>query len=450
MGFLVLHNYEKNMTTDTQYVFKRLEISGYKSIQDVVIEDIPPLMVLAGSNGSGKSNFVDSLELLSKLISENIEKLTAELQEPLSVKYQISDSNINYELAILENHLSNERLIYPVEKVNLSLTGHKNEHKYSIDKRKSELESKLNTFIKQKNIVEQNYKKIKALQDNVSNLKNPSEGELSSLQVMMSEMMDILKEMHEFENNKSNIFKEIKKIEKNTQEFPDFSIVQVYQDKIKKIEELNQFVSILTNIKTFRINPFEAKKPTTDNVNLLKADGSNIANILANLEKNDEMRETIIEWLSLIVPEMMRIESDSRRIDGSKMIQFEEESGKKFPAHLVSDGTIYALCMLVAVLTRTQKPGITIIEEPERGLHPKAIGELVSFMREHASHYHPIILTTHSESVVRELELDELFFVSKENGKTQIKSVKDSGVDKNKIPLDTAWLTNTLGGGLPW
>ena len=168
------------------------------------------------------------------------------------------------------------------------------------------------------------------------------------------------------------------------------------------------------------------------------------------LENDDDMRETILDWLCLIVPEMQNIASDNRHIDGSKMIQFEEESGKKFPAHLVSDGTIYALCMLVAVLTRTQKPGITIIEEPERGLHPKAIGELVSFMREHASHYHPIILTTHSESVVRELELDELFFVSKENGKTQIKSVKDSGVDKNKIPLDTAWLTNTLGGGLPW
>lgn len=162
------------------------------------------------------------------------------------------------------------------------------------------------------------------------------------------------------------------------------------------------------------------------------------------------MRETILEWLCLIVPEMKNVISDDRHIDGSKLIQFEEESGKKFPAYLVSDGTIYALCMLVAVLTRTKKAGITIIEEPERGLHPKAIGELIGFMREHASTHHPIILTTHSESVVRELELDELFFVSKEQGNTHIKSVKNSGVDKTKIPLDTAWLTNTLDGGLPW
>ena len=117
---------------------------------------------------------------------------------------------------------------------------------------------------------------------------------------------------------------------------------------------------------------------------------------------------------------------------------------------MVSDGTIYALCLLVAVLTRVKQPGITIIEEPERGLHPKAIGELIDFIREHASTHHPIILTTHSESVVRSLELEELYFVSKSQGKTQIKDVRKSGVDKNKIPLDTAWLTNLLGGGLPW
>lgn len=34
------------MTIVNPYVFNRLEISGYKSIQDVVIKDIPPLMVL--------------------------------------------------------------------------------------------------------------------------------------------------------------------------------------------------------------------------------------------------------------------------------------------------------------------------------------------------------------------------------------------------------------------
>ncbi|UTG72642.1 AAA family ATPase [Neisseria subflava] len=203
----------------------------------------------------------------------------------------------------------------------------------------------------------------------------------------------------------------------------------------------------LKNVKIFRIDPFTIKnrRSTGNNPGELNCDGSNIAAVLEKLEKDNELREQIIEWMSVIVPEMKKVSVRTQNIDSSKGLFFEEDSGNRFPAHMVSDGTIYALCLLVAVLTRVKQPGITIIEEPERGLHPKAISELIGFIREYASPHHPIILTTHSESVVRSLELEELYFVSKSQGKTQIKDVRKSGVDKNKIPLDTAWLTNLLG-----
>ena len=81
---------------------------------------------------------------------------------------------------------------------------------------------------------------------------------------------------------------------------------------------------------------------------------------------------------------------------------------------------------------------MTIIEEPERGIHPKAIAELVQLMRDNATTQHPVFITTHSESVVRSLEIEELHFVSKKEGKTQLHGAKGSGVDKYKIALDTA------------
>lgn len=34
-----------------------LEIKGFKSIQNVELKDVSPFMVLAGANGTGKSNF---------------------------------------------------------------------------------------------------------------------------------------------------------------------------------------------------------------------------------------------------------------------------------------------------------------------------------------------------------------------------------------------------------
>lgn len=94
-----------------------------------------------------------------------------------------------------------------------------------------------------------------------------------------------------------------------------------------------------------------------------------------------------------------------------------------------------------------------LFEEPERGLHPAAIRELIGLMREQATPRNPIWLTTHSESVVRALGLEELILVDKVDGRTSMKSA-DSGrltqADLAPLGLDEVWLSNLLGGGLPW
>lgn len=47
-------------------MLKRIRIKGYKSLHDVEVA-LPDLAVLFGPNGAGKSNFLDALQLLSKL-----------------------------------------------------------------------------------------------------------------------------------------------------------------------------------------------------------------------------------------------------------------------------------------------------------------------------------------------------------------------------------------------
>jgi predicted ATPase len=105
---------------------------------------------------------------------------------------------------------------------------------------------------------------------------------------------------------------------------------------------------------------------------------------------------------------------------------------------------------MTAVLSRSNQLGLTIIEEPERGIHPKAIAELVSLMRENAQVEHPVFVTTHSESIVRSSKAQELWLVNKEAGKTQLKNAAASATDLGDLNLDTAWLMNFFDGGLPW
>ena len=105
---------------------------------------------------------------------------------------------------------------------------------------------------------------------------------------------------------------------------------------------------------------------------------------------------------------------------------------------------------MVAVLSRAKGYGITLIEEPERGIHPKAIAELVQLMRDNAKPEHPVFVTTHSEPLVRASTKEELWLIDKTEGKTIAKNAAQNSAGLGNLNLDTAWLMNMFGAGLPW
>lgn len=367
----------------------KLEIKGFKSIAHIKLGNTSPFLVLAGANGSGKSNLVDALAFLGAVIKRGVVqavrefggfnqihcfKFRKEQRTTMSFTLEIDINSVHYHYDLTIRSLENLPEIQESLKVNGSIL---------IDR------------------------------------KNSSEP-----QVQLGDREGL---------------------QKLTSYPKEMSAMMLLSD--------TALYRFLTNICVFRIDPFAAKEPdnAAADATALDPNGKNIATMLSVLEKDDDFREQVLEWIELIVPGMENVKTEKQRLDASTVITFKEEGTKaRFPASLISDGTIYALCILTAILSRAREYGITIIEEPERGIHPKAIAELVQLMRENASTQHPVFITTHSESVVRSSEVEELYFVSKKDGKTQIQSAKTSGIDKKKIALDTAWLTNLFDGGLPW
>ncbi len=134
----------------------------------------------------------------------------------------------------------------------------------------------------------------------------------------------------------------------------------------------------LRNIRLYRIEPKSCLENyrTIQDPSKLHRDGRNLPAVLSRLEKNDDLRESIIEWLELVVPGLETVQTQTERLTGSTALAFKEAGQDKwFPAHFISEGTIYLLSLLVAILDRPPV-GLTLIEEPERGLHPKAILQL--------------------------------------------------------------------------
>ena len=175
----------------------------------------------------------------------------------------------------------------------------------------------------------------------------------------------------------------------------------------------------------------------------------NLEKVLKRILIDELKKEEIGEWLDLFIPGYDKVEIESNELSGTDtLFMYEKRFSKPFTKELLSDGTYNILALLTAVF-QSDEPQFLCIEEPENGLTPDVIKEMVTLFRnacEEKGHY--IWLNTHSQSLVSQLTPDEIITVNKIKGETKIKQFK--GQDFHRLRMDEAWLTNTLGGGLPW
>ena len=205
----------------------------------------------------------------------------------------------------------------------------------------------------------------------------------------------------------------------------------------------------IQNFSRIFITTKEANKLNLSNSDKkLNFNCDNLENVLKRILDEPLKALEIKEWLDLLRPGFsdIKIEKD---LSEKPVLQFYEIGYEKpFAKNLISDGTFNILCLLTAIY-QTDEPQFLCIEEPENGLNPYAIKELVKFFRQQcADKGHCIWLNTHSQTIVNLLQPEEVIIVNKKDGITVAKQFKDK--DMHGLPMDEAWLTNALGGGVPW
>jgi len=231
---------------------------------------------------------------------------------------------------------------------------------------------------------------------------------------------------------------------------------------IRNLEERAKSIEIFKNAgNTYNNNEYEqfadnfsrifvgksALKRILSNSSRLSSDASNLPEVIGAILENVIKRDDFIEWLHILIPEFKDIEAKKSNIDGSYDFFIHEKGSKKpFPRTLISDGT-YNILSLMAAVYQGNQPQFLCIEEPENGLHPQAIELLVDFFRDKCEEEgHHIWVNTHSPTLVRCMEIDEIILVNKVDGATRAKQLtKEDDVD---IKTDEAWLSNALGGGV--
>lgn len=184
----------------------------------------------------------------------------------------------------------------------------------------------------------------------------------------------------------------------------------------------------------YNLNPKlmrELQKPQEGK--LLKPAGENIASVVGHLERvADSRMETIQEFLQLVVPTVHGVQRTP--VGPMESLEFRQDVAGakhpwKFPAQNMSDGTLRALGVLVALFqgNRDYAPTLVGIEEPETALHPAASAALRDALTR-ASAQTQVLVTSHSPDLLddRELDVDSLLAVVSEGGETRIAPVDDA------------------------
>jgi len=356
------------MNVTRRFDINRVRLQHYRSIKrcDVLLED---LTVLVGPNGSGKSNFVDSLRFVSQALGENLDNALRERGGAAEVRRRSAGHPTHFT-------------------IELDFTGDGITGGYRF--------------------------KIGAVKGGDYRVTHER---------CVVHRNDTLAD--------EDVFYEVRDGQLVASSFqtplPPSADDRLYLVHAAAIPDFRPVFDGLSDVNVYNLNPGVMRAPQRpDAGDLLRRDGSNIASVLEHLRRTaPDVKNKVEEYLRLVVPGTVAAERVS--YGAYESLEFRQhvegrEDAWTFPATSMSDGTLRALGILVALFAPGSSGYSPIgIEEPETALHPAAAGLLLEALSL-ASEERQVVATSHSPELLDSSDLrpENILTVRAESGVTSI------------------------------
>jgi predicted ATPase len=418
----------------------RIEIKNYRSIK-YINQKILPFQVLIGANASGKTTFLDAINFISDVVRMGIDdavtqrtlnfqeltffgeggniELALEISLPDNIRCKLPDKEykfIRYEMEIgltrdTKEHAIIEESAFLLKEnaIKADLCSHQNTvFPFYCDAPEKVLNKKYSPKL---------YRRIFSKKPGGNDNFYDETKERSGKGWMPSFKFGIKKSA-------------LGNLPADETKFPASSWLKNY---------------LTEGVQSLVLDSLSIRKPSPPGQSKqFKPDGSNLPWVLEDLKKNTKRFARWLAHIKTALPDIQDIEIIERQEDKHKYILVQYQNGGKIPSWLVSDGTLrlFALTIL-AYLPNLE--GVFLIEEPENGIHPKAIETVYQSL---SSVYNAqILLASHSPVILSMVKpADVLCFGKTKEGITDIVN----GADHPKLInwRGTINLSDLFAGGI--
>lgn len=205
---------------------------------------------------------------------------------------------------------------------------------------------------------------------------------------------------------------------------------------------------LMVGVQTLSLNSARMREPSAPGApKIFLPDGSNLPWVVDRLARKHKKR--FGEWIDhvrIALPDLRGVRTVERSEDRHRYLVLEYANGLRVPSWLVSDGTLRLLALtLLACLPEIE--GVFLIEEPENGIHPRAVETVFQSL---SSVYNAqVLLATHSPVVLSIAKADQvLCFAKSQEGATDVVSGSEHPrlkQWKGETDLGTLFASGVLG-----
>lgn len=356
----------------------RLEIDGFKTFENLVI-DLLPFTVVLGSNAAGKSNLFDAIRLLSLLATRDVAEAVKDMRgEPLEL-FRLTPSGRCKQIRMAAEVLVDPMVRDPWgSEVKLSHT--RMRYEVTLERRE------VRPGVERIQVAREQVLPIMRKDDPWAQAVKPSK-DFRAAYLKYSRQKPWLTTEQMPEGLAFSIHQDGKQGRNRPASAAEATVL--YSITNAEFPHLFALREEMRHWRLLQLDPALLRKPVPVTASdVLDADGSNLAAVLAQLKAETATAERpagvlsdIAVELNHLIPGISKLDAALHDASREYRIELTMRDGLPFSSRVVSDGTLRVLALLT-LLHDPRHRGLICFEEPENGVHPGRIKQLVQRLQD--------------------------------------------------------------------